>query len=93
MIRPGRIAASDLVVLSDPQGAIPPYDALLLVTGARAGDTRLLDALKPLVGVIDIETMRSTNYTVDRDSDKLTPAAAAQIIAKRLTRKDDPPTP
>ena len=89
----GRIAASDLVVLSDPQGAIPPYDALLLVTGARAGDTRLLDALKPLVGVIDIETMRSANYTVDRDSDKLTPAAAAQIIAKRLTRKDDPPTP
>ncbi len=33
----GRIAASDLVVLDDSKKAIPPYDALLLVTaGERA---------------------------------------------------------
>lgn len=82
----GRLAASDLVVLDDPRGAIPPYDALLLVTGARASDARLLDALRPLIGSIDIETMRAANYAVDRDNDKLTPAAAARMIAAKPLR-------
>ncbi len=85
----GRIAASDLVVLEDPRSAIPPYDALLLVTGARAGDARLLDALTPLVGFINIETMRAANYMVDRDNDKLTPAAAARMIGARPLRENN----
>ena len=68
------------------QGAIPPYDALLLVTGGRAGDARLMQALQPLVGAIGIELMRSANYSVDRDNDKLTPAAAAQTMAREIAR-------
>ena len=87
----GRIAASDLVVLGDPAGAIPPYDALLLVTGGRSGDARLLNALRPLLGAIDIDLMRAANYAVDRDADKLTPAAAARMIAEKVSGRSAPP--
>ena len=43
----GRIARHGLVVLDDPQRAIPPYDAILLVSPRRAEDRALLDALRP----------------------------------------------
>ncbi len=76
----GRIAADRLVVLADPQAAIPPYDAVILISAKRAGDRRLLDALRPLVGAIPVEAMRAANYSVDRDAGKATPAQAAQAL-------------
>ena len=57
----GRIAQYDLVVLADPKHAIPPYDAILLVSPRRATDRALLDALQPLVGAIDVTLMREAN--------------------------------
>src|SRR5204862_238511 len=39
----GRIAADKLVVLSDPKGAIPPYDAVVLISPKRANDRRLIE--------------------------------------------------
>lgn len=80
----GRIAADDLVVLTDPKGALPPYDAVVLVSGRRAGDARLMAALRPLIGRVGVEAMRTANYSVDRDSGKLSPAAAAGELAKTL---------
>jgi osmoprotectant transport system permease protein len=77
----GRIAADRLVVLSDPRGAIPPYDAVILVSPKRADDARLLDALRPLVGAISVEAMRTANYSVDRDTGKVTPAQAARGLS------------
>jgi len=76
----GRIAADRLVVLTDPRGAIPPYDAVILVSPKRAGDRRLLEALRPLVGAIPVEAMRAANYSVDRDAGKVTPAQAARTL-------------
>ncbi|OJY71184.1 MAG: ABC transporter permease [Sphingobium sp. 66-54] len=80
----GRIAAMDLVTLGDPLGALPPYDALLLLTRTAAADPRLVAALRPLVGAIPIERMREANWTVDRDGDKRTPAQAARWLAAGL---------
>ncbi|HZZ87898.1 MAG TPA: ABC transporter permease/substrate-binding protein [Caulobacteraceae bacterium] len=80
----GRIAADDLVVLDDPRHALPPYDAVVLVSGKRANDTRLMAALKPLIGRIDVAAMRAANLTVDRDQDKATPAQAAAALAAKL---------
>ena len=80
----GRIAADRLVVLSDPKGAIPPYDAVVLVSPGRAGDARLLAALRPLIGKIPVEAMRSANYSVDRDARKLSPAEAAKALEGQL---------
>jgi osmoprotectant transport system permease protein len=80
----GRIAADGLVVLSDPRAAIPPYDAVVLLSPKRAGDPRLRAALTPLLGKIPVEAMRAANYSVDRDQGKQTPAQAARVLEQRL---------
>jgi osmoprotectant transport system permease protein len=82
----GRIAADDLVVLSDPRQAIPPYDAVILVSPKRAADAKFVAALRPLIGAIPVEAMRKANLSVDRDQDKQTPAQAAQALAKAIGR-------
>lgn len=78
----GRIAADDLVLLTDPKGALPPYDAVILVSPKRAGDQRLIGALKPLGGSIDVKAMQAANYAVDRDTGKKSPAEAAAMLAR-----------
>jgi osmoprotectant transport system permease protein len=57
----GRIAQHDLVILEDPHRAIPPYDAILLIAPRRADDRELLDALRPVVDLINVEMMRAAN--------------------------------
>jgi len=81
----GRIAADDLVVLTDPRHALPPYDAVVLVSPKRAGDARLIGALEPLIGKIPVEAMRAANLSVDRDQDKATPAQAAKALEAKIT--------
>lgn len=78
----GRIAADDLILLTDPKGALPPYDAVILVSPKRAGDRRLLDALAPLAGAISLRAMQAANYAVDRDTGKKSPAEAAAMLAR-----------
>jgi osmoprotectant transport system permease protein len=78
----GRIAADDLVLLADPKGALPPYDAVILVSPKRAGDRRLTGALKPLGGAIDVKAMQAANYAVDRDTGKKSLAEAAAMLAR-----------
>nr|MEA2797195.1 osmoprotectant transport system substrate-binding protein opuBD [Phenylobacterium sp.] len=80
----GRIAADKLVILTDPKGAIPPYDAVVLISPKRAGDRRLTGALKPLIGKISVEAMQGANYSVDRDQGKASPAEAARALESRL---------
>ena len=80
----GRITADGLVVLTDPKGAIPPYDAVVLVSPRRAHDQRLLATLKPLIGKVPVEAMRAANYSVDRDTAKASPPEAARALAARL---------
>ena len=80
----GRILAQRLAVLTDTRHALPPYDAVLLVTARRAEDPRLNRALKPLLNAISIEMMRAANYSVDRDRDKQSPRQAAAVLARNL---------
>jgi osmoprotectant transport system permease protein len=80
----GRIAADRLVTLTDPKGAIPPYDAVVLISPKRAGDPTLRRALAPLIGKIPVEAMRAANLSVDRDADKVTPKAAAVKLERDL---------
>jgi osmoprotectant transport system permease protein len=77
----GRIAADGLVVLTDPRGAIPSYDALLLLGPKAARDAKLVAAVRPLVGAVRVDTMRQANFMVDRASDKKTPDEAATWLA------------
>ena len=80
----GRIAAQNLTVLSDPRGAIPGYDAILMVAPGRAKDAKLVAALQPLVGRIPVDAMRAANYRVDRDDNKDSPDAAARWLEKKV---------
>jgi osmoprotectant transport system permease protein len=83
----GRIAAQNLLVLSDPRQALPPYDAMILIAPKRASDQALRRALTPLVLAIPVSRMREANYMVDRDNNKVTPKDAARFIADRLGQR------
>ncbi len=77
----GQITAYDLVTLDDVRHAIPPYDAVLLISPRRAKDTRLVEALVPLVGAIDIATMRKAN---ERAQEGSTPDEVATWLANQV---------
>jgi len=81
----GRIAADRLVVLADPKGVIPGYDALLLVGPKAARDPRLVAALRPLVGAIPVDAMRRANLMVD--GQKQSPDAAAKWLDTHIGQR------
>ena len=63
----GRIAAFDLVLLEDDRAAIPPYDAVVLVSaGLAARAPEVVAALQALDGAIDADAMRRMNLAVDQ---------------------------
>lgn len=73
----GRIPALGLVVLRDDQGAIPPYDAIVLASaGLVARHPEAIEALRELTGAIDVTAMRAMNQAVDRDHES--PEAVAR---------------
>ena len=65
----GRIAAFDLLVLDDPGQALPPYDALILVSPKLMKHRSAVKTLSRLVNQIDNDAMRSANAVVDVDKD------------------------
>ncbi len=81
----GRIAKLDLVTLDDPRQAIPPYDAVILVSPQRGADEKFLDALRGLVGKISIENMRAANLKV---SEGETPEQAALWLDDKISDGD-----
>jgi osmoprotectant transport system permease protein len=82
----GRIAQYDLRLLSDPRGALPPYDAVVLVSAKHAHDGKLIASLKPLIGAIDLKVMQQANLMVDRGTDKRSTEAASEWLAARISR-------
>jgi osmoprotectant transport system permease protein len=64
----GQIAKYDLVVLDDPKHAIPPYDAILLLSPRRANDETLIAALKGLADAIPVDLMRAANARASNGS-------------------------
>ncbi len=81
----GRIEADKLAVLTDPEGAFPNYDAVLLLSPDAAQNKALVLSLQPLVGAIDVSAMRAANYSVDRETNKLSFDEAARLLAKRAS--------
>jgi len=74
----GQIATLDLAVLVDPKHAIPPYDAILLLSPARAKDEKLTATLKPLIGAIPVAAMRAANARAAKGN------TSADELARRL---------
>lgn len=90
----GRIAALDLRVLEDDRHAIPPYDALVLLSARLAREEpEVLAALRELDGTIDDARMRELNLEVDEKghSPSRVAAAEAEAIAARPARRGTEP--
>jgi len=81
----GRIAAQDIKLLEDDRGAIPPYDAIVMV-GARVAreQPEAVAALAGLAGTIDAERMRRMNLAVDQGG--RAPAEVAREFLAGLVR-------
>lgn len=62
----GRIAAHQLVTLTDDRSAMPPYDAIILAgTRLREQHPEVIASLRGLSGSIDNDRMRLMNLAVD----------------------------
>jgi osmoprotectant transport system permease protein len=83
----GLIAKYDLVVLDDPRHAIPPYDAIVLLSPRRAGDEALRGTLQPLLGKIDIATMREANLRAAGGDGASSPDAVARWLWERIAKR------
>ncbi|MBV9330786.1 MAG: ABC transporter permease/substrate-binding protein, partial [Alphaproteobacteria bacterium] len=83
----GRIAQYGLTLLGDPKGALPPYDAVLLVSPRHAHDSQFLAALRPLAGAIDLAHMQKANLEVDRDANKLSPEEVAASLDRMIAER------
>ena len=80
----GLIAKYDLVVLEDAKHAIPPYDAIVLLSPKRAEDQALRAALQPLLGRIDIATMREANLRAAGNDGASSPNEVARWLWERI---------
>jgi osmoprotectant transport system permease protein len=80
----GLIAKYDLITLDDERHAIPPYDAVVLLAPKRAQDERLQAALKPLLGRIDIATMREANLRASGNDANSSPDAVARWLWEKV---------
>lgn len=78
----GRVTQYDLATIADDRQAIPPYDAIILISPKRANDTALLNAIKPLIGKINVETMREANMRVSGDKSEQPEAVAKWLWEK-----------
>jgi osmoprotectant transport system permease protein len=83
----GRIAQYGLSVLDDPKQALPPYDAMLLLSPRRAHDARLIDALTPLVGAIPVALMRAANLRASGGGAEASPPEVAKWLWGRIGKK------
>ena len=80
----GQILANDLVVIEDIRHAIPPYDAILLLSPRRAHDERLVEVLDRLIGAIPVELMREANARAAKGN---TPDDVAKWLEQQLEKR------
>ena len=79
----GQIAINNLAVLDDVRHAIPPYDAILLLSPRRVHDEKLINAVKALIGAVPVDLMREANA---RASGGTSPDAVARWLSEKLGR-------
>src|ERR1700722_10351283 len=83
----GLIAKYDLVVLDDPRHAIPPYAAIVLLAPKRRSDQALRAALQPLLGAINISTMREANLRAAGNDATSSPDAVARWLWEKIGKR------
>lgn len=72
----GRVAAFDLLILDDPEGALPPYDGFLVVSAEAAAHPGFMAVVSNLERKISDAAMREANRLVDVDGRPVSEAVA-----------------
>ena len=80
----GLIAKYDLVALDDDRHAIPPYDAIVLLAPKRAGRSGPARGAEPLLGKIDIASMREANLRAAGNDAGSSPDAVARWLWEKV---------
>ena len=75
------------MTLGDVRRAIPPYDAMVLLAPKRANDDDLRKALAPLLGKIDVATMREANLRAAGNDSMSSPDAVAQWLWEKVGKR------
>ncbi|USH00308.1 glycine/betaine ABC transporter substrate-binding protein [Thermococcus argininiproducens] len=80
-----RVDLFDLKILEDDKGALPPYDAVILVKKDFADKyPEIIEILKKLEGLIDTNTMRLLNYKYDVEKKDAREIAKEFLVEKGL---------
>lgn len=79
-----RIDSYNLRVLEDDKGALPPYEAILLISADLAEDLNLTAVLSQLDGIISAEEMRAMNAQWDIDLQNEQDIATAFLISEGI---------
>lgn len=82
----GRLAQYDMVTLTDPKHALPPYDAIVLLAPKRANDRAMRNALDPLIGAINVQLMREANRRTIGGGEEASPPLVAQWLWQAILR-------
>ena len=77
-----RVDLYDLSIVEDDKGALPPYDAVIIVRKEMAENEELMKIFKILEDQIDTETMRRLNRLYDIDKKEATDIAKEFLVEK-----------
>ncbi|WP_048147817.1 glycine betaine ABC transporter substrate-binding protein [Palaeococcus ferrophilus] len=82
-----RVDLFGLKILEDDKGALPPYDAVILIRKDFADQhPEVVEVLKKLEGLIDTDTMRALNYQYDVEKKDARDIAREFLIEKGLIK-------
>ena len=79
-----RVDSYNLRVLVDDQSALPPYEAILLITDALSQDQAIVDAINVLDGIVTAEKMREMNAEWDTEKRNEKDVARDFLIAEGI---------
>jgi len=79
-----RVDLYNLTIVEDDLGALPPYDAIIIVRKEFAENEELMSIFKILEDQIDTETMRRLNRLYDIDKKEATDIAREYLLEKGL---------
>lgn len=81
-----RVDLFNLKILEDDKGALPPYDAIIIVKKDLAANQKLMEVLKKLDGKIDTDTMRALNYLYDVEKKDAREIARNYLVKEGLIK-------
>ncbi|MCC7573277.1 MAG: glycine/betaine ABC transporter substrate-binding protein [Candidatus Methanofastidiosum sp.] len=81
-----RVDLYNLKILQDNKSALPPYNAILLISEKLNQDAKVIQALSVLDNLIDTDTMRALNYKFDVEKQDAKAIAKEFLVQKGIIK-------